>query len=57
MMATGIMYKNFVKFEHVVFEICQQRDRDRHTDMETRSSQYFAPVPASKYLNVSQIVK
>ena len=32
-----VMYKNFVKFEHVVFEVCQLKDRQtyRHTVCNT----------------------
>jgi len=33
--------ENFVKFGHVVFETCQRTDIQ--TDIQTRSSQYFAP--------------
>jgi len=31
-MATGNFTENFVKFEHVIFEMCKQADR--HTDMK-----------------------
>jgi len=36
-MATGNMYRKSVKFRRVVFEICQQTDRqtDRHADNNT----------------------
>jgi len=36
--------ENFVKFGPVVFE----QTEDRHTDRQTRSSQYFAHLPVSK---------
>jgi len=34
--------ENFVKFGHVILEICER------TDIQTSSSQYFAPVPGAK---------
>jgi len=33
--------ENFVKFGHLVFEICER------TDIQTRPSQYFAPLPGA----------
>jgi len=40
----------FVKFERVVFEICERRDRqtDRQTDTQTWRLQYFASFPGAK---------
>jgi len=44
--------ENFVKYGHVVFEICERTDKqiDRRTDVYTnaRSSQYFARLPETK---------
>jgi len=38
--------ENFVKFGHVVFEICER------TDIQTRSSQHFAPLPRGRRKNL-----
>jgi len=40
------MYRNFVKFGRVVFEVPEWTDRQ--TDTQTHSSQYFAPLPPAK---------
>ena len=44
--------ENFVKFLHVVFEICERTDRqtDPQTHIQTRWSQYFAPLPRCSQL-------
>jgi len=44
-MTTGNIYRNFLKFGYVIFEICQQTDAQtvRHTDTLTA-----IPLPAAK---------
>jgi len=38
-MTTGIMHKNLVKFDHAVFELCEQTDKhtNRHTGQSSRN--------------------
>jgi len=44
--AIGNVHRNLVKFVRVVFELCEQTDRQ--TDRQTYPSQYFAPLPEAK---------
>ena len=45
-----------VEFRRVIFEICDRvhTQRERERERQTRSSQYFAPVPGAKHNSLAR---
>ena len=43
-----------VEFRRVIFEICDRVHTQRERETQTRSSQYFAPLPGAKHNNLAR---